>query len=125
MSAEILVVEDNEVNLKLVTTILRLDGYSMQVARNADEAFALLDNDYIPDLILMDIQLPQVSGVEIIQKIRERNEFDNVIIVALTAYAMKGDEESFLVAGCDDYIAKPFNPSEFSEKIASLLASRS
>lgn len=122
MKKPVLVVEDNEVNLKLVKTILQLEGYPVEVARNASETFALLDGGYRPALILMDIQLPRISGLAITQQIRARDYGQDILIVALTAYAMKGDEEAFLIAGCDAYIAKPIEPSSFCKKLEALLA---
>lgn len=121
MSVSVLVVEDNPINRKLVRTVLTLEGYEVEEASNASETFALLDGGYRPSLILMDIQLPEVSGVEITMNIRQRPEFQDTIIVALTAYAMKGDRERFLAAGCDEYVAKPFEPTSFLKTLERLL----
>lgn len=104
----ILIVEDNPINLKLVHVLLTKEGYSVKVATNAEEALLML-KDYHPSLILMDIQLPGMDGLQLTQLLKKNPQTSDIGIVALTAYAMKGDEEKLLSAGCDDYIAKPID----------------
>ncbi len=104
----ILIVEDNPINLKLAQVLLSKEGFSIKVATNAEEALMIL-KDYHPALILMDIQLPGMDGLELTQQLKRDPKTQDILIIALTAYAMKGDEEKVLNAGCDDYIAKPID----------------
>ena len=116
----ILIVEDNERNRKLVKVILKAKGYVILEAEDASSAFRELEKT-IPDLILMDIGLPQMSGLELTKQIKLREEIKGVPIVALTAHAMIGDREGILAAGCDDYISKPIDINEFPKTIAEIL----
>ncbi len=116
----ILIVEDNERNRKLVKVILRAKGYVILEAEDASSAFCELEKT-IPDMILMDIGLPQMSGLELTKQIKKREEIKGVPIVALTAHAMIGDREGILAAGCDDYISKPIDINEFPKTIAEIL----
>ena len=104
----ILIVEDNPINLKLAQVLLTKEGFSVKVATEAEEALMML-NDFHPALILMDIQLPGMDGLQLTKILKLNPKTNDIIIVALTAYAMKGDEEKVLKAGCDDYIAKPID----------------
>jgi CheY-like chemotaxis protein len=105
---QILIVDDNLINLKLIRVLLSLDGYEIKTATNAQEVFDVLEN-FHPQVILMDIQLPGVDGLEITKRIKADNKMKDVVIIGLTAYAMKGDKEKILAAGCDDYISKPID----------------
>lgn len=116
----ILVVEDNPINLKLVRTLLELEGYEVLAARDAQEALTLVARR-VPALALIDIQLPGMDGLELTRRLRDEPRTRALIIVALTAYAMKGDEERFLAAGCDAYIAKPLDQATFGEEVGRLL----
>jgi two-component system cell cycle response regulator DivK len=104
----ILVVEDNLINMKLLKVLLVKHHYDVKTAMDAEEALALL-NDYQPELILMDLQLPGMDGLELTRRLKNDPKTHNIIILALTAYAMKGDEEKARAAGCDGYITKPFD----------------
>lgn len=104
----VLVVEDNERNRKVVRIVLNAQGYEVLEATNADEALEILRTD-TPDLILMDIGLPGMSGDELTRQIKADPQWAHLPIIALTAHAMKGEREQFLDAGCDDYISKPID----------------
>lgn len=104
----VLIVDDNASNLKLVKILLNSCHYDLRTALNADETFKLLET-FHPQLILMDIQLPGMDGLEITRQLRSDLKYQNVVILAITAYAMRGDEEKALAAGCDGYISKPID----------------
>jgi CheY-like chemotaxis protein len=109
MSGEpILIVDDNPTNLKLAQRLLTLEGCVVRTATDAEEALAILER-FRPRLILMDLQLPGLDGLALTRRLKADPATRDITIVALTAYAMKGDEEKALVAGCDGYIAKPIN----------------
>lgn len=110
---KILIVEDNLVNLKVVKISLELSGYEVRTAQHAEMAFEVLKNFY-PTFILMDIKLPGVDGLEITRKLKSDARYKEMIVIAITAYAMKGDKEKALAAGCDEYLAKPFAIEELS-----------
>ena len=112
----ILIIEDNEKNLKLVRDILQFKGYRTIEARNAAEGIALAAT-HVPDLILMDIQLPDLDGLTLLKHLREKPATATVPVVALTAFAMKDDRQRFLNAGFDGYIEKPINVRAFPEQI--------
>ncbi|MEM7741754.1 MAG: response regulator [Pseudomonadota bacterium] len=112
----ILVVEDNELNMKLFHDLLEVQGYGILQSGNGDEAFQLA-LDHIPDLILMDIQLPERSGTEVARQMKSEPKLADVPIIAITAFAMKDDEERIRASGCDDYLAKPISVTEFLEKV--------
>lgn len=116
----ILIVEDNPINLMLIKTLLSFKGYELRTAGNAEEALKVLET-FQPKLILMDIQLPGMDGLELTRQLRANPKFQNVIILAVTAYAMKGDKEKALAAGCDGYIAKPIDSRMFMDIIAEYL----
>ena len=109
----VLVVEDNPDNLILTQFLLESEGFEVRTAENAERALELL-RTYRPLLILMDIQLPEMDGLELTRQLRANPELGEVIIVALTAYAMKGDEGNALAAGCDGYITKPVSTRTFA-----------
>jgi CheY-like chemotaxis protein len=116
----ILIVDDNPINLKLAQVALRLDGYDVRTAGDALEARDLV-HEFAPELILMDIQLPGMDGLELTRELRQEPGLDGLCIVALTAYAMKGDEERMLAAGCDGYVAKPIDTRELPRIVAGYL----
>jgi CheY-like chemotaxis protein len=120
MPATILVVDDNMVNLKLATQVLLSHGYTVMRAEDAEEALAVLDL-HVPDLVLMDISLPGMDGMELTRLLKADPRFSHMPIVALTASAMKGDEARILQAGCDAYIAKPLDTRKLAEQLARFL----
>jgi len=116
MTAKILVVEDNELNLKLVKSLLHLGNFEVQEARDAETGIELAKK-IGPDLILMDIQLPGMDGLEATQTIRQDPLLKNIPIIALTSYAMHGDEEKAKASGCTGYISKPIDTRNFTNII--------
>ncbi len=102
---------------------LRARNYTLLKATDGEEALDMAIRER-PDLIIMDIQLPEMSGLEVTRKLRQTPEFSQVPIIAITAYAMKGDEERFLEAGCDAYLSKPINTRELPKIIAEILQRR-
>jgi len=109
MSGEsILIVDDNAQNLKLVRVLLSGEGYDVRTAGDAEEALAALES-FSPRLILMDLQLPGMDGLELTRRLKADPARRSIAIVALTAYAMKGDEQRALAAGCDGYVTKPID----------------
>jgi two-component system cell cycle response regulator len=109
----ILIVDDNRDNLKLTEILLKCAGYLVRTAEDAEQALALLE-DYRPDLILMDIQLPGMDGLELTRRLRQMPRLAGTPIVALTAYAMAGDEANARNAGCTGYITKPIDTRTFA-----------
>ena len=120
MPGKILVIEDNDRNRKLVKILLEASKYSVIEAQTGEEALKYLQDDK-PDLILLDIQLPKMDGLTLVKKLRADQEMKDIPIVALTAYAMKGDKERMLEAGCDAYVSKPIDTRELPVIIANLL----
>ena len=120
MKKTILVVEDNETNLYLIRFILKKNEYEVIEARDGAEGVELAVKKK-PDLIIMDIQLPGIDGLEATKKIRESEADGEIPIVALTSYAMLGDREKALAAGCTGYIEKPINPETFINEIRILM----
>jgi two-component system, cell cycle response regulator DivK len=110
--AQILVVEDNEKNMKLFRDVLNASGYRTLEAATGERAVELVF-EHRPDLVLMDIQLPDIDGVEALARLRADERFSSVPVLALTAQAMEGDRERFLAAGFDGYLSKPVNIGEF------------
>jgi two-component system cell cycle response regulator DivK len=117
----ILVVEDNPMSIELVKDLLEVSGYTVIHCDSAGEAIELLKRCARPDLILTDIQLPGIDGTEFVKILRSNDKMKDIPIIALTAYAMSGDQERFIEAGCNDYIAKPINTRDFVPKIESFL----
>lgn len=113
----ILIIEDNELNMKLVRSLLQLEKYQVIEAENAEKGIQLA-RDHHPDLILMDIQLPGMDGLKASELITNDEDLKSIPIVALTSYAMEGDKEKALAAGCVGYISKPINTKSFSKTIA-------
>jgi len=118
---KILVVEDNELNLKLFCDLLRAHGYLAEPVRDGREALARA-RDFAPDLIVMDIQMPHISGLELIEQVKADEELRAIPIMAVTAYAAKGDEERIREAGAEGYVAKPISVIRFVDAVAGLLA---
>src|SRR5665647_1101206 len=125
MSGEkILIVDDNPTNLKLVAYLMRANGYEVSTAIDADAALANI-RDKAPALILMDVQLPGIDGLELTRQLKADPATRDIIIVAVTAYAMKGDQDKAVAAGCDDYVTKPIDTRSLPATIARHLESRS
>lgn len=116
MSKTALIVEDNELNMKLFHDLLEAQGYNTLQTKDGREALQLA-REHHPDLILMDIQLPEVSGLEVTKWIKEDDKLRDIPVIAVTAFAMKGDEEKIRQGGCEAYIAKPISVSEFLETV--------
>ena len=108
----VLIVEDNELNLKLLNDLLEYHGYTVITTRLGEPALELAQQSK-PDLILMDVQLPDISGIEATQRLKSDEQTRAIPIIAVTAFAMSGDEAKILASGCDAYLAKPFNVAEF------------
>jgi CheY-like chemotaxis protein len=121
--ARILIVDDNATNLKLVAYLVRAHGYHVETALDAESALASI-KAHRPDLILMDIQLPGIDGLELTRRLKANPATHDTVIIALTAYAMKGDQDKALAAGCDDYVTKPIDTRALPETIARHLANR-
>jgi two-component system, cell cycle response regulator DivK len=117
----ILIVEDNDLNFKLVDELLRYRGYKTMRSIDGIDVIGLVRKQR-PDLIVMDIQLPDMSGEEITRLIKAEVDLCSIPILAMTASAMRGDEERIRASGCDDYMSKPINLAEFSTMITHLLA---
>jgi len=116
LTKTVLIVEDNELNMKLFHDLLDAHGYDVLQAVNAEEALAQA-REHVPDLILMDIQLPEVSGLEVTKWIKDDPMLADIPIIAVTAFAMKGDEERIRAGGCEDYVAKPISVTAFVDKV--------
>jgi two-component system, cell cycle response regulator DivK len=122
MSKTVMIVEDNELNMKLFHDLLEAHGYETVGTRNGIEALDLARKHH-PDLILMDIQLPEVSGLEVTKWLKEDPELQTIPVVAVTAFAMKGDEERIREGGCEAYLSKPISVGKFIETIRHFLGS--
>ena len=120
MSKSILVVEDNELNMKLFHDLLEAQGYNVLQSRDGMEALKLA-RTHKPDLILMDIQLPEVSGLEVTKWLKEDEALCGIPVIAVTAFAMKGDEEKIREGGCEAYISKPISVVNFLETVQKFL----
>jgi CheY-like chemotaxis protein len=116
-------IDDNVVNLDLLRAVLEASGYRFGCAKNAEEAMAALPA-FRPEVILMDLQLPVVDGLTLTRQLRANPAFTGVPIIAVTSYAMKGDRQRALDAGCDDYVTKPIDTRRLPEIIARHLAQR-
>lgn len=119
----ILVIDDNPTNAKLARLMLQAEGYDVRTVTDAENALAMLD-DYEPCLVLMDIQLPGMNGLELTRRIKSSERFRHLPILALTAYAMAGDEARALDAGCDGFISKPVDTTTLPGAVASILGNR-
>ena len=120
MGQKILVVEDNELNLKLFCDLLRAHAYVAEPVRDGREALATA-RSFAPDLIVMDIQMPHISGLELIEQIKADDDLKPIPIMAVTAYAAKGDEERIRDAGAEGYVSKPISVLRFVEAVRTLL----
>ncbi len=118
---KILLVEDNPVNRRLAEFLLRSQGYQVRAATNAQEAFDTIKAER-PDLILMDVQLPGMDGLEATRKLKAEPATRDIPVVAVTSYAMKGDREKALAAGCSGYITKPIDKDTFVREVATVLS---
>ena len=116
MAKKVLIVEDNELNMKLFHDLLDAHGFTTVQTRNGLDALALA-REHRPDLILMDIQLPEVSGLEVTRWRKEDDDLRENPVIAVTAFAMKGDEERIRSGGCEAYISKPISVASFLETI--------
>lgn len=123
MSAAVLVIDDNPQNLKLARVLLVAEGHLVRTATNAEEALMELEA-FTPQVILMDVQLPGMDGLTLTRRLKADPRHARTIIIALTAYAMKGDRERALAAGCDEYVAKPIDTEGLPRLIAELLLDR-
>ncbi len=117
MPKTILIVEDNELNMKLFNDLLQAHGYDTLQTRDGRDAIDIV-REKRPDLILMDIQLPEISGLEVTKMIKADEELKDIPVIAVTAFAMKGDEERIREGGCEGYIAKPISVPTFLETVA-------
>ena len=120
MAKKVLIVEDNELNMKLFHDLLDAQGYATLQTREGLQALALA-REHRPDLILMDIQLPEISGLEVTKWLKEDAELASIPVVAVTAFAMKGDEERIREGGCEAYLSKPISVGKFIETIRHFL----
>jgi two-component system cell cycle response regulator DivK len=120
MTKKVLIVEDNELNMKLFHDLLDAHGYETLQTRDGIEALEIARVNR-PDLILMDIQLPEVSGLEVTKWIKEDDSLRSIPVIAVTAFAMKGDEEKIREGGCEAYISKPISVTQFLETVQRFL----
>ena len=120
MTRHILVVEDQEDNRQIVRDLLTANDYEMTEAENGKEALVAVAKDR-PDLILMDIQLPVMDGYEVTRRIKADPSLSSIPVIAVTSYALSGDEEKARAAGCDDFVPKPFSPRQLLAKIRQYL----
>lgn len=120
MPKQVMIVEDNELNMKLFNDLLEANGYETLQTRDGNEALDALKTAR-PDLILMDIQLPEISGLEVTKRIKQDEEIKHIPVIAVTAFAMKGDEERIREGGCEGYMSKPISVQTFIQTIKSYI----
>ena len=120
MPKKVMIVEDNELNMKLFHDLLEAHGFATIQTKNGMEAVGLA-REHRPDLILLDIQLPEISGLEVTKQLKQDDELKSIPVIAVTAFAMKGDEEKIREGGCEAYIAKPISVTTFMETIQKVL----
>lgn len=118
---KVLIVEDNDLNMKLFNDLLEAQGYNTLQTRDGVEALKMA-REHRPDLILMDIQLPEISGLEVTKWLKEDDDLRAIPVIAVTAFAMKGDEEKIRGGGCEAYIAKPISVTSFLRTVERFLA---
>jgi len=123
MKEKILIVEDSPQNMRLLEMVLGAKGYTLLEATDGEEGLDMAMREQ-PDLIIMDIQLPKMDGLEVTRKLRETPAFSHTPIIGITAYAMKGDRERVIESGCDAYLSKPISTRELPEVIAQMLLQR-
>ncbi|MFH1003727.1 MAG: response regulator [Chloroflexota bacterium] len=123
MKEKILIVEDNPKNMRLIEMTLQARGYTLLGATDGEEALEMATR-LVPDLIIMDIQLPKMNGLEVTARLKRMPAMASVPVIAITAYAMKGDEEKAFQAGCDAYLPKPIDTRQLPEVVAALLQGR-
>lgn len=124
MGDRVLIVDDNPTNLKLVSFLVKASGYEVDSAQDAESAMAAI-NANRPKLVLMDLQLPGVDGLELTRRLKADPATRAIKIIAVTAYAMKGDQEKAIAAGCDDYVTKPVDTRALPQLIAKHIAETS
>ena len=120
MSKTVLIVEDNDLNMKLFHDLLEAHGIGTVETSDGREVLGLA-REHDPDLILMDIQLPEVSGLEVTKWLKAEDDLKDIPVVAVTAFAMKGDEQKIRAGGCEDYISKPISVGNFMDVIGKYL----
>lgn len=120
MARTILIVDDNETNLRLIKAVLQTRGYALVEATNGEAALAALEAR-MPDLVLLDVQMPGLSGLEVVRRVRAMPDADGLPVIAITAMAMKGDREAIIAAGFDDYLAKPYRTADMIAIVARYL----
>lgn len=120
MPKKVLIVEDNELNMKLFNDLLEAHGYETLQTKDGFKALELA-REHTPDLILMDIQLPEVSGLEVTKWLKDDDSLSEIPVVAVTAFAMKGDEERIRDGGCEAYLSKPITVTTFIETVRQFL----
>jgi len=121
MSGEpILIVDDNATNMKLARILLASEGYDVRTAADAEEALNVL-KEFYPRLILMDVQLPGIDGLELTRRLKSDPATQDIMILGLTAYAMKGDKERIVAAGCDGYVPKPIDTRTLAQLVRKYL----
>jgi len=119
VAKRVLVVEDNELNLKLFCDLLRAHGYTVEPVKDGREAVRTM-RSFGPDLVVMDIQMPHVTGLELIQQMRLDSQLRTIPVMAVTAYAGPGDEERIRAAGANAYVSKPISLARFIEEVRAL-----
>jgi two-component system cell cycle response regulator DivK len=117
----VLAVEDNAINMKLCYELLNMHGYTVLQATDGMEGLRLA-HEHRPDLILMDMQLPEISGLEVTKQLKEDETLRSIPVIAVTALAMKGDEQKYRDAGCDAYIAKPISIANLLQTVEQFLS---
>ncbi len=120
MAKTVMIVEDNELNMKLFRDLIEAHGYLTVQTRSGLSAMEIA-REHRPDLILMDIQLPEISGLDVTRKLKADKELKSIPVIAVTAFAMKGDEERIREGGCEAYISKPISVTRFMDTIKSFL----
>ncbi|WP_108659141.1 response regulator [Acuticoccus kandeliae] len=123
MGHRVLIVEDNELNMKLFHDLLEASGMDILQTRNGIDALEVAKRER-PDLIVMDIQLPEMSGLEVTERIKSDPDLKPIPVIAVTAFAMKGDEERIRAAGCEAYLSKPISIDRFISTVKSFLPKR-
>ncbi|UCE40876.1 MAG: response regulator [Candidatus Aminicenantes bacterium] len=117
---KILIIEDNPMNMELTTDLLKVSGYVIIQAETAEEGIAMA-REQLPDLIIMDIGLPVMDGLSAVEILKKDEKTKDIPILALTSYAMKGDREKILEAGCEGYLAKPIDTRKFADEVRAIL----